>query len=76
VTISADVLAGPAPLTVQFTSIVTDATDTAWDFGDGAGVSLEANPAYTFATPGTYTVTLIVSGPGGLASASLSVVVQ
>lgn len=76
VTISADGLVGTAPLTVQFSSVVTDASDYAWDFGDGVGVSLEANPVYTFTTPGTYTVTLVVSGPGGLASSTLSITVQ
>jgi PKD domain len=76
VTISADVLAGLAPLTVQFSSLVTDATEYAWDFGDASGVSLEASPIYTFSTPGTYTVTLIVIGQGGMASATLTVTVQ
>lgn len=76
VTISADVLVGTAPLMVQFSSVVTDASAYAWDFGDGVGVSLEANPVYTFTTPGTYTVTLVVSGPGGLASSTLSITVQ
>lgn len=76
VTISADGLVGTAPLTVQFSSVVTDANDYAWDFGDGVGISLEANPVYTFTTPGTYTVTLVVSGPGGLASSTLSITVQ
>ena len=43
-----------APLTVQF-SLGGSATDLvlAWDFGDGTQ-SAEANPAHTYATPGTY----------------------
>jgi len=35
-----------------------------WDFGDG-GKSSNPNPTHTYITPGTYTVTLNVSGVGG-----------
>ena len=74
-TITADAMIGVAPMAVQFASAATDATDYAWDFGDGVGVSAEANPIYTFTTPGTYIVTLAVSRPGGSASASLTITV-
>jgi hypothetical protein len=73
--ISADIMTGVAPLAVQFTSTVTDVTEYIWDFGDGVGVSVEANPVYTFAAPGTYRVTLTVSGVGGNVSASLTITV-
>jgi outer membrane biosynthesis protein TonB len=73
--ISADIMTGVAPLAVQFTSTVTDVTEYIWDFGDGVGVSVEANPVYTFAAPGTYRVTLTVSGVGGSVSASLTITV-
>jgi len=46
-----------------------------WDFGDGA-VSAEQNPSYTYAAPGSYTVTLTVTGPGGLHSLAQTVTVQ
>jgi hypothetical protein len=36
-----------------------------WDFGDGIGTSDEANPAYTYATTGTYTVALTVTNDLG-----------
>ena len=35
-----------------------------WDFGDGT-TSTEQNPTHTYSTPGTYTVILTVTGPGG-----------
>jgi len=39
-------------------------TDWSWDFGDGQK-STEQNPVHTYQNPGTYTVRLTVSGPGG-----------
>ena len=35
-----------------------------WNFGDGQ-TSTEQNPVHTYETPGAYTVTLTVTGPGG-----------
>ena len=35
-----------------------------WDFGNGAG-SPAASPTYTYPAPGTYTVSLTVTGPFG-----------
>ena len=36
--------------------------DVEWDFGDGER-SLSYHPTHTYKTPGTYVVTLSVSGP-------------
>ncbi|MFC2107223.1 PKD domain-containing protein [Bacteroidota bacterium] len=56
---------GIIPLVVQFTDLSIDSVNTwSWDFGDG-NASTDQNPLYTYNTPGTYTVTLTVSGPGG-----------
>jgi PKD repeat protein len=61
---------GPAPLTVSFTDQSTGGpTSWAWDFGDpGSGsdnTSTIQNPLHTYASPGTYTVTLTPSNAVG-----------
>ncbi|TAJ44159.1 fasciclin domain-containing protein [Methanofollis fontis] len=58
----ADVLSGPAPLTVTFTdmSTVENITAWAWDFGVENATSTEQNPTYTYAMPGIYTVGLTI----------------
>ncbi len=52
-----------ATLDVTFTDTSTGPSiDTwTWDFGDGAGVSSLQNPSYTYASAGSYTVTLVVT---------------
>jgi len=62
---SASPLSGSPPLTVYFTDQSGgEITDRHWDFGDGSS-STEQNPIHTYTTPGTFSVTLTVSGPGG-----------
>src|SRR5262249_23276492 len=39
-------------------------TAWAWAFGDGASSNVQS-PSHTYSTPGTYTVQLTVTGPGG-----------
>ena len=54
-----------APLTVNFTNSSTGSiTSYAWTFGDGT-TSTVANPSKVYSAPGTYTVSLTVTGPGG-----------
>jgi PKD repeat protein len=66
---------GVAPLTVAFADASTGTIDTwAWSFADGA-TSTSASPSHTFTSPGSYSVTLEVSGPGGTASATAVVTV-
>jgi PKD repeat protein len=63
-TFTANVTAGDAPLTVQFTDQSTgNPTAWSWDFGDGT-TSEEQHPAHTFAA-GTYDVSLTVTRDGG-----------
>jgi len=60
-------LNGPAPLDVAFTCTVTggDAPLTfEWDFGDGT-TSTEQNPAHTYADPGTFIATCLVTDADG-----------
>ena len=56
---------GCAPLAVSFTDLSTgDVTSYDWDFGDG-GSSTDESPSYQYDSPGTYTVTLTVTGSCG-----------
>jgi len=60
---------GTAPLAVSFTDTSTGTvtiTSWSWKFGDG-GTSTQRNVTYTYKNPGTYDVTLTVSG-GGLSN--------
>lgn len=60
---------GCAPLMVQFSNFSQNAVSYHWDFGNGNSSTL-ADPSNVYSTPGTYTVTLTVSGPGGIISSS------
>jgi PKD repeat protein len=55
---------GCAPLTVEFNNLSQYAALSTWYFGDG-GMANATNPVYTYYTPGTYTVTLIINGYDG-----------
>ena len=55
---------GPAPLTVAFTNQSQFATSYLWNFGDGTFSSLQNPPPKTY-SPGTYSVSLTATGPGG-----------
>ena len=57
---------GPRPFTVQFTDESTGTIDLwSWTFGDGRSNGLQ-NPAHTYTATRVYTVSLTVSGPGGM----------
>ena len=58
---------GPAPLAVTFTDTSGGTiTNWSWTFGDGGMTNLtSAGVTYTYNTPGLYSVTEIVTGPGG-----------
>ncbi|MDQ1256041.1 MAG: hypothetical protein QG656_637, partial [Candidatus Hydrogenedentes bacterium] len=75
---NADRLIGPAPLTVWFTDASVAGTSAitawAWVFGDG-GTSGDQDPSHTYAAQGIYTVTLTVTTPDGVDSASRTVTV-
>ena len=71
---------GEAPLLVNFTDLSDVASSgipnapitlREWNFGDAGSVDnlqsflVATNPSHTYVSPGTYTVTLTVTGPGG-----------
>ena len=58
---------GIVPLAVTFTDASTGSiTKWSWSFGDGGTANLATNSVlYTYNTAGVYTVTELVSGPGG-----------
>jgi len=59
---------GPAPLSVQFTDISVGSPSTwEWNFGDGY-TSNEENPLHVYESPGTYAVTLTITGVSGTSS--------
>ena len=61
----ANLINGFAPLTVQLINQSTGIIQSyKWEFSDNAASVLPA-PVHTFATPGTYSVSLTVAGPGG-----------
>ncbi len=63
--LSANTTSGTAPLAVNFMDASTGpVTGWTWDFGESQTSRLR-HPTYTYTTPGTYDVTLTVSGPGG-----------
>ena len=64
---TASAVSGDAPLEVTFSDeSAGDITGWSWDFDDnGTADSSERNPVHTYVDPGTYSVTLEVSGPAG-----------
>ena len=62
---AASTIIGPAPLSVSFNDISSSVvTSWDWDFGDG-NTAATRNPTHTYTAPGTYTVWLRATGPGG-----------
>lgn len=72
----ASITYGAVPLTVQFTDTsINSPTAWHWDFGDG-GTSTKQTPEHTYTLPGTYTVTLSVTSPGGTDSKTIADLIQ
>ncbi len=68
---SATPLSGQLPLEVTLTDLSTGGpiTSRLWDFGD-TNTSTAVNPIHTYTQPGEYTVSLTLTGPGGIDSES------
>jgi PKD repeat protein len=61
--------------TAMFTNQSTNAISYTWDFGDATTTSNAANPSHTYATNGTFVVTLTVTGPCGTDTYTQTVVI-
>jgi gliding motility-associated-like protein len=69
-TVSSDIVAGCAPVCINFSDASTVAapgviTAWDWDFGDGSQIDNTQNPSHCYNTPGQYTVTLQVKTADG-----------
>jgi PKD repeat protein len=63
---------GLLPLTVNFTDKSTGTiTGWSWDFGDQQ-TGTDRNPSHTYTSPGTYTVVLTATNPGGSSTKTIS----
>ena len=71
---TAEIFASIDGYTVSFNPTVTDVSTYAWDFGDGEN-STQVRPEHTYALSGTYTVTLVVKGEGGEATATKEITI-
>lgn len=69
---SANTTSGSAPLIVNFSETGMAANTWSWDFTDG-GTSTDQNPAYTFNSAGSYTVT--VTGTDGICSDAATITI-
>jgi len=56
---------GCGQLRVSFLDRSAQAAGWQWNFGDGSPVVNTQNPVHVYTQPGTYTVRLVVQGPGG-----------
>ena len=70
---SASPTSGAAPLAVTFTDTSTGSvTSRSWNLGDGT-TATTATVGKTYSTPGTYSVSLTVTGTGGSTTATQSI---
>ncbi|MBP6334929.1 MAG: PKD domain-containing protein [Bacteroidia bacterium] len=61
VNFSSSLNSGCNPLTVSFSNNTTGAPSYSWNFGDGSSLSSAVAPVHTYASAGTYSVTLIAT---------------
>ena len=62
---SATTTSGVYPLSIDFSDNSFGTIESwSWDFGDGTGSSTQ-NPTHTYTESGTYTVSLMITGPDG-----------
>ena len=72
---TSNLTSGTYPVSVAFSSSITNATSWSWDFGDG-NTSTDQNPIHTYTTAGIYTVNLTASNIWGTGSKKAIISVQ
>jgi gliding motility-associated-like protein len=60
--------------TISNQNTTNSVTGWAWDFGDGAGTSVQQNPIYTYLTDGTFNATLTATSNNGCVNDTTKVV--
>jgi PGF-pre-PGF domain-containing protein len=71
---SLNVSEGYAPLSVLYTDLSQNATETGWDFNNDGEVEVNSSTVvYVYTSPGTYTVNLIASNANGTTSKTATV---
>ena len=66
---TSNVSSGMAPLAVKFTDLTPGTvTGWLWDFGDGSVQATDQNPVHTYASAGSYNVSLTASNAAGTAT--------
>ena len=63
-----DTLEGCSPFRVKFNNNSAYATSYRWIFGDGTPDGFDAEPTHIYKLSGTWDVTLVATGPGGISS--------
>jgi PKD repeat protein len=66
---------GCKPVTATFTNNSLYATSYEWNFGDG-GTSILPTPSHDYTVAGTYSVTLIATGVGGVDTVKLNNIIK
>jgi PKD repeat protein len=67
---TANPTSGYVPLLVDFANLSTGDFDSClWEFGDGQSSADCDDPSHLYAAAGVYTVTLTITGPGGIDTA-------
>ncbi len=69
-----DSISSCTPFEVIFTNTSVNTVAQTWSFGDGTS-SAQASPSIYYSVPGTYTVRLLTTGPGGCTDSAFKTII-